>query len=132
MPGKKTVMGGHDLKVYEDWLEKVHTYFREAFESGANANPRLRMGAGQLLHHPASYSCKSMKIYPAGYYKQLPKLAVGSLKGLPRIYAIGQSRAFLPKLFIECDRPANHPDPGSGTCTTDDGRIMGFTDFPAL
>src|SRR4030042_4952810 len=29
-PSKKAVIGGRDLKVYEDWLEKVHTHFRGA------------------------------------------------------------------------------------------------------
>ncbi len=28
--GKRTVIGGSELKLYADWLEKAHAYFREA------------------------------------------------------------------------------------------------------
>ena len=117
--------------MYEDWLEKAHAYFQEA----SNKDLTLTLASEWVLDNYYIIRQALRQIgedLPAGYYKQLPKLAGGPLKGLPRIYAIGRGCAFLPKLFIECDGPSSHPDPGSGTCTPDYGRIMGFTDFPAL
>jgi cyclic beta-1,2-glucan synthetase len=88
--GKQTVIGGRDLKVYEDWLEKVHTYFREAL----NRELTLTLAAEWVLDNYYIIRQSILQIeedLSPGYYKQLPKIAVGSLIGLPRIYAIGRA-----------------------------------------
>ena len=85
---KKIVIGGHDLKVYKDWLEKVHTYFREAL----NRDLTLTLAAEWVLDNYYIIRQALLQIeedLSPGYYQQLPKLAGGPLKGLPRIYAIG-------------------------------------------
>ena len=89
-PGKTTVLGRHDLAVYEDWLEKVHTYFREAL----NRDLTLTLAAEWVLDNYYIIRQALIQIgedLPAGFYKQLPKLASGPLEGLPRIYAIGRT-----------------------------------------
>ncbi|HSB65166.1 MAG TPA: hypothetical protein VLD65_01230, partial [Anaerolineales bacterium] len=89
LPDKKAVLGGSDLKVYEDWLEKVHTYFREAL----NRELSLTLAAEWVLDNYYIIRQALLQIeedLSPGYYKQLPKLAAGPLKGLPRIYAIGR------------------------------------------
>ncbi len=88
--GKKTVIGARDLKVYEDWLEKVHTYFREAL----NQQLTLSLAAEWVLDNYYIIRQALLQIeedLSPGYYQQLPKLAVGPLIGLPRIYAIGRA-----------------------------------------
>ncbi len=89
-PSKKTVIGGRDLKVYEDWLEKVHTYFREA----STRDLTLSLAAEWVLDNYYIIRQALLQIdedLPAGFYKQLPKLVGEPLKGLPRIYAIGRA-----------------------------------------
>jgi cyclic beta-1,2-glucan synthetase len=87
---KQTVIGGHNLKVYEDWLEKVHTYFREA----SSRDLTLSLAAEWVLDNYYIIRQALLQIdedLPAGFYKQLPKLAGEPLKGLPRIYAIARA-----------------------------------------
>jgi len=89
-PSKTTIIGGRDLTVYEDWLEKVHTYFREAL----NQDLTLTLAAEWVLdnYYIIRQTLKQIdEDLPPGFYKQLPKLADGPLKGLPRIYAIGRA-----------------------------------------
>src|SRR4030066_849296 len=88
--GKNIVIGGRDLKVYKDWLEKVHTYFREAL----NRDLTLTLAAEWVLDNYYIIRQALLQIeenLSPGYYQQLPKLAGGSLKALPRIYAIGRA-----------------------------------------
>src|SRR4030066_2432773 len=89
-PSKKALIGGRDLKVYEDWLEKVHTYFREA----STRDLTLSLAAEWVLDNYYIIRQALLQIdedLPAGFYKQLPKLVGEPLKGLPRIYAIGRA-----------------------------------------
>jgi cyclic beta-1,2-glucan synthetase len=89
-PGKNTVLGGRDLKLYETWLAKAHTYFREA----SNRDLTLTLASEWVLDNYYIIRQALLQIgedLPAGFYKQLPKLAGGPLKGLPRIYAIGRA-----------------------------------------
>ena len=76
--------------MYEDWLEKAHTYFREA----SNRDLTLTLASEWVLDNYYIIRQALLQIgedLPAGYYKQLPKLAGGPLKGLPRIYAIARA-----------------------------------------
>jgi cyclic beta-1,2-glucan glucanotransferase len=88
--GKMTVMGGGELKLYETWLATAHTYFREA----SNQDLTLTLASEWVLDNYYIIRQALLQIgedLPVGFYKQLPKLAGGSLKGLPRIYAIGRA-----------------------------------------
>ncbi len=98
-PGKRTVIGGGELKVYEDWLEKAHAYFREA----SNKDLTLTLASEWVLDNYYIIRQALRQIgedLPAGYYKQLPKLAGGPLKGLPRIYAIGRVVIFFQNYLL--------------------------------
>ena len=98
-PGKRTVIGGRELKTYEDWLEKAHAFFREA----SNRDLTLTLASEWVLDNYYIIRQALRQIsedLPAGFYKQLPKLAGGSLKGLPRIYAIGQVALFYQNYLL--------------------------------
>ncbi|HEX9091591.1 MAG TPA: hypothetical protein VF831_08880, partial [Anaerolineales bacterium] len=86
---KKAVIGGHNLEIYADWLEKVHTYFREAVDRDL----ALTLAAEWVLDNYYIIR-QALRLIdedlPDSFYKQLPKLARGPLRGLPRIYAIGR------------------------------------------
>ncbi|MFZ2096745.1 MAG: hypothetical protein WAV05_08920, partial [Anaerolineales bacterium] len=89
-PGTKTIFMGRELKVYEDWLDKAHTYFREA----TNQDLTLTLAAEWVLDNYYIIRQALLQIekdLPTSFYEQLPKLAGGPLKGLPRIYAIGRA-----------------------------------------
>jgi cyclic beta-1,2-glucan synthetase len=89
-PSKNTIIGGRDLKVYEDWLEKAHAYFRES----SNQDLSLTLAAEWVLDNYYIIRQALHQIdedLPVSFYKQLPKLAGGSLKGLPRIFAIARA-----------------------------------------
>ncbi len=97
--GKRTVIGGSELKVYEDWLEKAHGYFREA----SNKDLTLTLASEWVLDNYYIIRQALQQIgedLPAGFYKQLPKLAGGPLKGLPRIYAIGRGLLFFQNYLL--------------------------------
>ena len=88
--GSKNILGGGELKLYADWLEKAHTYFREA----TNQELTLTLAAEWVLDNYYIIRQALRQIeedLPVSYYMQLPKLASGLLKGLPRIYAIGRA-----------------------------------------
>jgi hypothetical protein len=88
-PGKRAIIGGGELKVYEDWLEKAHAYFQEA----SNRDLTLTLASEWVLDNYYIIRQGLLQIgedLPAGFYKQLPKLAGGPEEGLPRIYAIGR------------------------------------------
>jgi len=97
--GKRSVIGGGELKVYEDWLEKAHAYFREA----SNKDLTLTLASEWVLDNYYIIRQALRQIgedLPAGYYKQLPKLAGGPLKSLPRIYAIGRGVLFFQNYLL--------------------------------
>jgi cyclic beta-1,2-glucan synthetase len=88
--GKNVVLRGPTLIQYETWLTEAHTYFREA----SNRDLTLTLASEWVLDNYYIIRQALLQIdedLPAGYYRQLPKLAGGPLKGLPRIYAIGRT-----------------------------------------
>ena len=98
-PGKRTVIGGRELKVYEDWLEKAHAYFQQA----SNKDLTLTLASEWVLDNYYIIRQALRQIgedLPPGYYKQLPKLAGGPLKNLPRIYAMGRGVLFFQNYFL--------------------------------
>jgi len=87
--GKQTVLGGRDLKVYEEWLEKVHSYFREAL----NRELTLTLAAEWVLDNYYIIRQALLQIeedLSPGYYQQLPKLAKGPLKGCRAFMRLGE------------------------------------------
>jgi cyclic beta-1,2-glucan synthetase len=97
--GKRIVLGGRELKDYEDWLEKAHAYFQEA----SNKDLTLTLASEWMLDNYYIIRQALRQIgedLPPGYYKQLPKLAGGPLQGLPRIYAIGRGVLFFQNYLL--------------------------------
>jgi cyclic beta-1,2-glucan synthetase len=97
--GKRVVIGGGELKVYEEWLEKAHAYFRE----DSNRDLTLTLASEWVLDNYYIIRQALLQIgedLPAGFYKQLPKLAGGPLKDLPRIYAIGRMVLFFQNYML--------------------------------
>jgi cyclic beta-1,2-glucan synthetase len=95
----RTVIGGRELKVYEDWLEKAHVYFQEA----SNKDLTLTLASEWVLDNYYIIRQALRQIgedLPAGYYRQLPKLAGGPLKDLPRIYAVGRGVLFFQNYLL--------------------------------
>jgi cyclic beta-1,2-glucan synthetase len=87
---KKAVLGGHDLQQFETWLAEAHTYFREA----SNRELTLTLASEWVLDNYYIIRQAVQQIdedLPIGYYRELPKLTNGPLKGLPRIYAMARS-----------------------------------------
>ncbi|HEX7568367.1 MAG TPA: glucoamylase family protein, partial [Anaerolineaceae bacterium] len=82
-------LAGRDLELYESWLAKAHSHFREA----SNRDLTLTFASEWVLDNyyiiRQALEQISEDLSP-GYYKQLPKLTSGPLKGLPRIYAIAR------------------------------------------
>ncbi len=97
--GKSTVLGGSELTVFEDRLEKAHAYFREA----SNKDLTLTLASEWVLdnYYIIRQALRQIGVdLPAGYYKQLPKLASGPVKGFPRIYAIGRDILFFQNYLL--------------------------------
>jgi cyclic beta-1,2-glucan synthetase len=89
-PGINITLGGHDLELYDNWLAEAHTYFREA----SNQELTLTLASEWVLDNYYIIRQALLQIgedLPASFYYQLPKLAEGLLKGLPRIYAIART-----------------------------------------
>jgi cyclic beta-1,2-glucan synthetase len=78
---------GHDLTLFESWLAQAYIFFRDtektdlALTSASEWVLDNYYKVRQALH-------QIIEDLPSGFYRQLPKLTQGSLKGLPRIYAI--------------------------------------------
>ena len=86
-PGTDLV--GSDLVLYATWLTEAHQYFREA----AHQDLALTLASEWVLDNYYIIRQTIREIQedlPAGYFKQLPRLINGPLKGYPRIYAIAR------------------------------------------
>jgi cyclic beta-1,2-glucan synthetase len=82
-------LAGRDLELYESWLAEARTFFRDA----SNRDLTLTFASEWVLDNYYIIRQALQQIsedLPPGYYKQLPKLTGGPLKGLPRIYAIAR------------------------------------------
>jgi cyclic beta-1,2-glucan synthetase len=76
-----------DLKLYEVWLAEAHSYFRKASQQKLS----LTYASEWVLdnYYIIQQALQQIKEdLPINYYRQLPKLVEGPLKGFPRIYAI--------------------------------------------
>jgi cyclic beta-1,2-glucan synthetase len=88
--GKHTTIGRHDLELYDSWLKKAHTYFREA----SNQELTLTLASEWVLDNYYIIRQTLLQIdedLPASFYNQLPKLVEGPLEGFPRIFAIART-----------------------------------------
>jgi cyclic beta-1,2-glucan synthetase len=83
-------LAGRNLKLYESWLAEAHSHFRAA----SNRDLTLTFASEWVLDNYYIIRQALQQIIedlPHGYYKQLPKLTSGPLKGLPRIYPIARA-----------------------------------------
>ncbi|MBW6473736.1 MAG: hypothetical protein K0B14_11460, partial [Anaerolineaceae bacterium] len=87
-PGKMAVLGEEEIKLYSAWLDKAHTYFREATNKGNSLTFASEWMLDNYYIIKRTFQQISQDI-PTSFYNQLPKLIDNSLKNLPRIYVIG-------------------------------------------
>ncbi len=91
---------GRNLKLYESWLAEVHCHFRETSQQKVPLTHASEWVLDnyyiirQALH-------QIEEDLPSSFYKQLPRLAGGSLKGFPRIYAIARAVLSYQNLLID-------------------------------
>ena len=100
--GKMAVLGEDDIKLYSAWLEKAHTYFREATNKGNS----LTFASEWMLDNYYIIKRTFQQIsqdMPTSFYNQLPKLMDNSLKDLPRIYVIGCAELSSQKYLLNME-----------------------------
>lgn len=91
---------GHDLGLYESWLDEAHDYFRE----GSRHAVSLTYASEWVLdnYYIIRQAFQQIKEdLPSAFYRKLPKLADGPLKDLPRIYAIAHSVLSYQHLLLD-------------------------------
>lgn len=81
---------GHDLKRYEDWLAEAHQLLAERSQQKASISYASEWVMDNYYIIRQAFR-QIEEDLPGGYYQQLPRLAAGSWKGLPRIYAIAST-----------------------------------------
>ncbi len=88
LPGRD--LAGSDLALYAAWLSEAHNHFREA----THQKIALTYASEWVLDNYYIIRQALQQIeedLPPGYYRQLPRLTGGALKGLPRIYALARA-----------------------------------------
>jgi len=91
------------LREHETLLRNAYQYFVEASE----AQPALSYAAEWLLDnfYVVQQALRQIREdMPAGYYRQLPKLATSSLEGYPRIYALAREIIQYCESRLDLDR----------------------------
>lgn len=81
---------GRDLHQYESWLADAHQFFRDASQQKVP----MTFASEWVLdnYYIIRQALQQIKEdLPRGFYQQLPRLAGGPLKGLPRIYGIARA-----------------------------------------
>jgi cyclic beta-1,2-glucan synthetase len=80
---------GHNLALYESWLDEAHRYFRGI----TNQKEALTYASEWVLDNYYIIRQAIQQIeedLPFGYFNQLPRLENSSYQGFPRIYAIAR------------------------------------------
>ncbi len=98
LPGRDLL--GRDLALYESWLAEAHRIFREASQKKLS----LTYASEWVLdnYYIIRQALQQIKEdLPSGYYKQLPKLTGGPLKGFPRIFAIARAVLSYQHLLLD-------------------------------
>ncbi|MDR3576035.1 MAG: glucoamylase family protein [Anaerolineaceae bacterium] len=98
LPGSD--LPGHDLGLYESWLAEAHRFFRKA----SHQQVSLTYASEWVLdnYYIIRQALQQIKEdLPSGYYRQLPKLTGGPLKGYPRIYAIASAVLSYQHLLLD-------------------------------
>lgn len=85
--GKRAVLGEDEIKQYSAWLEKAHTYFREATDKGNSLTFASEWMLDNYYIIKRAFRQISQDI-PTSFYNQLPKLMDHPLEDFPRIYVI--------------------------------------------
>ncbi len=91
---------GRDLEQYASWLDTAHGYFRDV----SLQKVALSYASEWVLDNYYIIRQALQQIeedLPSGYYHELPKLANGHLKGLPRIYAIARAILSYQRLLLD-------------------------------
>ncbi|MBE0687163.1 MAG: hypothetical protein IH585_14325 [Anaerolineaceae bacterium] len=100
--GKMAVLGEDEIKLYSAWLEKAHTYFREATNKGNSLTFASEWMLDNYYIIKRSFQQISQDI-PTSFYNQLPKLIDNSLIDLPRIYVIGCAELSSQKYLLNME-----------------------------
>jgi cyclic beta-1,2-glucan synthetase len=97
-PGRD--LPGHDLALYQSWLAEAHDHFREASYQKVSLTYASEwvLDNYYIIRHALKQIQEDL---PKGYYNQLPKLANGPLKGLPRIYALTYAVLLYQHLLLD-------------------------------
>lgn len=102
---KKTPFSGRnvpglDLALYQSWLAEAHSYFRKSIHQKiALTNTSEWVLDNYYIIRQAILQIK--EDLPSKFYKQLPRLTGGPLKGYPRIYAITRSLLTFQHFLID-------------------------------
>ena len=91
---------GHDLGLYESWLAEAHHHFRDASQQKAP----LTYASEWVLdnYYIIRQALKQIEEdLPNSFYKQLPRLIGGPMKGFPRIYAVAREILSYQHLLID-------------------------------
>jgi len=91
---------GQDLALYKSWLAEAHTYFRKSIHQKiALTDTSEWVLDNYYIIRQALLQIK--EDLPSTFYKQLPRLTSGPLKGYPRIYAITRSLLTFQHFLID-------------------------------
>ena len=88
LPGRD--IPGHSLELYDSWLAEAHRYLRET----SRQEIAITFASEWVLdnYYIIRQALRQIKEdLPSSFYKQLPTLDKGPLKGFPRIYAIART-----------------------------------------
>ncbi len=91
---------GHDLELYESWLDEAHRHFSKA----SHQDLSLTYASEWILDNYYIIRQALQQIredLPIGFYNQLPKLSVDPLHGLPRIYGIAKEVLAYQRLLVD-------------------------------
>ncbi|MBN1666921.1 MAG: hypothetical protein JW862_07520, partial [Anaerolineales bacterium] len=91
---------GHDLGLYRSWLAEAHRHFHKT----SSQKVPLTYASEWVLDNYYIIRQALHQIeedLPTGYYRQLPKLTDGPLKGFPRIYAIARALLSYQQLLLD-------------------------------
>lgn len=100
IPRTSRDLPGRDLQMYEAWLAEAHCIYREASQQNALMTfaSEWVLDNYYIIHQALRQIEEDLS---PGYYNQLPKLAEGPLKDLPRIYGIAQSVLLAQHLLMD-------------------------------
>ncbi|HSM23479.1 MAG TPA: hypothetical protein VK856_01285, partial [Anaerolineaceae bacterium] len=100
IPASERNVPGLDLSLHKSWLAEAHSYFRKSIHQKV----ALTYTSEWVLDNYYIIRQALLQIkedLPSNFYKQLPRLTSGPLKGYPRIYAITRSMLTFQHFLID-------------------------------